>query len=264
MRSAPTIHFISDYGPGSHYTAAIHAMIINEQLPYTWNELCTHIAPRDSYAAAFMLHALLQDMPAGDVFFIAIHQSYIQEQPFVYAARINGHTIISNNLHVLQLALRETDATFFAYPFSLFSYHPSFPEKSVLIQALNLINKNYQPADYLLPREEHALSLWTIEQPSDRLIKAQIIHIDTYQNVITNLRKNVFDDYLKRFNSFSIQYSRKHHITTLNTNYAEHSDATVVGLFNHLNLLEISMINGEASPLLGLKVGKHILIEFYD
>lgn len=264
MNSNSAIHFISDYGAGSHYTAAVRAMVMHEQLPYSWNELNTNIAARDSYAAAFSLHAAMQSMPAGDVFFVAIHQTYIQEQPFVYVAQFNQYTIISNNLHVLQLALGETEAVFYAYPFTNFVYHPAYPEKDVLVQTLKHIRINGIDLQYQIQRTENALSLWTMEQPSDRLIKAQIIHIDSYQNVITNLRKHVFDEYLNRFGTFSIQYSRKHHITKLHTNYAEHSDATVVALFNHLNLLEISMINGEASPLLGLKVGKHILIEFYD
>jgi S-adenosylmethionine hydrolase len=264
MNRTPAIHFISDFGLGSHYTTAIRATLFNEQLPYGWNELCTNVPVRDTYSAAFTLHAALQSLPQGDVIFIAINQTYIHEQPNVYVALINGLTIISTNLQVLQLALAETDAVFYAYPFTLFTYHAAFPEKDVLVQTLKHILTHKAQPDFKLDIEPSALSLWTLEQPNERLIKANIIHVDNYQNAITNLRKHTFDTYNARFSTFSIIYSRKYRITKLDTNYAERSDATVVALFNHLNLLEISMINGEASPLLGLKVGKHILIEFYD
>jgi S-adenosylmethionine hydrolase len=69
---------------------------------------------------------------------------------------------------------------------------------------------------------------------------------------------------LSKYKSFDIQYSKRDRISKLVKFYSEEESGTVVALFNHNNLLEIAMVDGEASSLLGFKVGSNILIQFYD
>jgi S-adenosylmethionine hydrolase len=259
----PYIHIISDYGNGSHYAASIRSAFLRENIAHIWNNLCNTIPIYDSLTAAFNLYAVMQDMPEQSIFLVAVDSKTNDAERKLYIATHNNRHLITTNLQVVQLALAGTSSKIFAYPIDFFEHNPSFAEKDVMVQAVKLIYSQSLNETFEISIN-HQHSMWQVQTINDKLLKAQIIHIDAYQNVITNLRKPLFESYLSRYASFSIEYTRRYRTNKLVKNYADETSGSVVALFNYLDLLEVAIVNGEASPLLGLQVGKNILIEFYD
>jgi S-adenosylmethionine hydrolase len=97
---------------------------------------------------------------------------------------------------------------------------------------------------------------------SDHL-RASIIYIDSYGNLITNVKRTLFDEVGKGLQVEIVLRNNKHSIKRIHTNYNEVGENDLVALFNSAGYLEIALNRGAANKLLGLKVNDSLRIEFH-
>jgi S-adenosylmethionine hydrolase len=98
----------------------------------------------------------------------------------------------------------------------------------------------------------------------EKLIRGMVIYIDHYGNVLTNIDQNMFRK-VNKYRSFSIQLRRaEYEISAISKAYSDVPPGEKLALFNTLGLMEISINQGNASKLLGIKQSDTIRIEFYD
>ena len=93
-------------------------------------------------------------------------------------------------------------------------------------------------------------------------IRGSVIYIDSFQNVITNITKNIFTK-VQRDRSFTLFFKRNESISQLSWHYNEVPEGENLCLFGISNHLEIAINKGNASELLGLKLGDIVRIEFH-
>jgi S-adenosylmethionine hydrolase len=91
-------------------------------------------------------------------------------------------------------------------------------------------------------------------------IRGMVIHVDPYENLITNIPKKLFFESVKN-KKFTIAF-RTNQITKISLSYEDVSAGDIVALFSCNDLLEIAINKGKASSLLGLKNKDAILITF--
>jgi len=96
---------------------------------------------------------------------------------------------------------------------------------------------------------------------NDDVIRGAVIYIDSFQNVITNITKDIFTRYQKKRN-FNLYFRRNESINTLSWHYNEVPEGEKLCLFGISNHLEIAINKGNASGLLGLGLGDIVRIEF--
>ncbi|MEN8203332.1 MAG: SAM-dependent chlorinase/fluorinase [Bacteroidota bacterium] len=98
----------------------------------------------------------------------------------------------------------------------------------------------------------------------DNIITGSVIHIDSYQNAITNISRDLF----KRVGNdrpFEIYVQSKHYrIDKINSRYNETPPGDLLAIFNAANLLEIAIRNGNAAGLLKLNTSSTIRVEFKE
>jgi S-adenosylmethionine hydrolase len=93
-------------------------------------------------------------------------------------------------------------------------------------------------------------------------IKGIITYIDDYGNAITNIDIKTFEN-IRRSRKFSVLFGREdEEIKTISTKYKEVEVAEKLAIFNSNNYLQISINQGNANNLLGLKFYDIIRIEF--
>ena len=98
----------------------------------------------------------------------------------------------------------------------------------------------------------------------ERLIRGIVIYIDHYGNALTNIDQNLFRQFNK-YASFSIQLRlRKYEIKQIHKTYNEVPGGEKLAIFNTMGNLEISINQGNASELMGIKNNDIITIDFYD
>ena len=86
------------------------------------------------------------------------------------------------------------------------------------------------------------------------------MHVDGYDNAITNLDKQQFADWIGDSN-YKIFYRKKESLEKIEDNYSMVSPGSGVAVFNDMGWLEIAINRGQGRSLLGLKLGDQIIIE---
>ncbi len=83
-------------------------------------------------------------------------------------------------------------------------------------------------------------------------IDAQIIFIDSFENIVVNIRKELFEEQRKG-RPFRINFRRDETIDRISESYADVGPTGKVALFNSAGYLEIALNKANAAGLFGLK-----------
>lgn len=99
----------------------------------------------------------------------------------------------------------------------------------------------------------------------DQILRGRIIYIDQFGNLVTSISKSIFNEYAsgKRFEIILTRHD-KHRSIQKNYSDKEIGAPGLVCRFNRLGRLEIALNRENASQLLGLRIGKPVMIEFYS
>ncbi len=96
----------------------------------------------------------------------------------------------------------------------------------------------------------------------DNVVTGSIVYIDSFQNAITNVSKDLFDR-VGNGKQFKIFVQSNHYvISKINKTYQETSVGEILAIFNSLNLLEIAINGGNADELLNLDTNSSVRIKF--
>jgi S-adenosylmethionine hydrolase len=90
-----------------------------------------------------------------------------------------------------------------------------------------------------------------------------VIYIDSFQNVITNISKDLFTR-VQQNRGFTLFFRKNETITQLSWHYNEVPEGEKLCLFGISNNLEIAINKGNASGLLGLHLNDIVRIEFHS
>jgi S-adenosyl-L-methionine hydrolase (adenosine-forming) len=93
------------------------------------------------------------------------------------------------------------------------------------------------------------------------LIKGSVIYIDSFQNVITNITKEFFNN-IQQGRRFTLYFKRNETINNLSWHYSEVPEGEKLCLFGISDHLEIAINKGNASGLLGLNLGDSVILDF--
>lgn len=98
----------------------------------------------------------------------------------------------------------------------------------------------------------------------DKSITGSVIHVDSYQNAISNISRELFER-VGKGRSFEIFVQSKHYmLDRINNRYNESDPGDLLAIFNSLDLLEIAIRNGNAAGLLKLNTNSMIRVEFKE
>ena len=91
-----------------------------------------------------------------------------------------------------------------------------------------------------------------------------MIHIDSYQNAITNVSQELFKR-VGNGKAFEIYVRSKYNmINRINKQYNETDPGDLLAIFNSSGLLEIAIRNGNAAGLLNLDTNSTIRVVFKE
>ena len=93
-------------------------------------------------------------------------------------------------------------------------------------------------------------------------IRATIIHIDHFENVVVNLKKELFDR-VRNGRQFELYFKPNDPITFLSKDYGDVAIGDPLAFFNSSGYLEIAINMDKASSMLNLLKNEMIQINFY-
>lgn len=255
------ITLTSDWGDSDYFSAAVKGTIYH-QMPDARIIDITHKIPAFQIAqAAYVLKITYPNFPDGTVHIIGVNTEESIDEPHTVAYYNKQYFIGTDNgifslifedepEKVVELnVLQETESFTFSSRdrFAKAAVHLAAGGK---IEDIGTIRRAIKPSLTLNPIRD-----------KDR-IRGVIVHIDNYQNIVTNISKELLQDFVNK-RPFQIQV-RAGKINKISDSYSDVPPGILVALFSANDLLEIAMNQGPAAPLLGVGVGDAVIVELEE
>ncbi len=272
------ITLTTDFGLKDHFVAVLKGSIYSELPDAKIVDISHDIIPFNIQECAYILENSYKSFPKGTIHIVGVDSEETPENKHV-AALINGHYFISANTGVIGLITSEMTPEKVVEIHLPESIANSFPVLNVFVQVachiarggtLEIVGKPFKGL-----RDLREFSPRIVED--GKKIIGSVIYIDNYGNVITNIRKNLFEAY-RNGREFELLV-RNHRIKKIHKAYNDFIDYSLdknqrkgagdlLAIFNSSDYIELAIFKsnlntvGGASTLLGMDYRDTVMIDF--
>lgn len=246
----------TDYGLTDHYVAALKGQIYAQNPAIHVVDINHSIPAFDILKAAFALSNTAPNFPRGTVHFVSLNVKDGNNR-FLLVERDGNYFCCPDN-GIISLIF--PDEKFKAYVLNGLEEDFSYAQiNQILGQTLqhlsqggNLESIAKETTSYLVLRHMHPV------QSADQII-GSVFYIDSFQNVVINVTKELFEATIKE-RPFTLEF-RNYKIHKISDHYSDVVEGEFLCLFNEAGYLEIAINKGNAAGLLGLEYGNSVIIE---
>ena len=271
------ITLTSDYGLIDHRVAAVKGKVLSLKEDVKVIDISHDIQAYNLLQTAYVVRNAYSFFPAGTVHIISVDSFYHKDRKCIlYQA--DGHYFIAADNGVLSLIFYDIkpEAVYEITLNNRFDDEVNFPSTDIFVPvAVHLQNgglpevigrKLKNPKQLSFPR--------AVFNESEKMIIGEIMYIDNFGNVVSNISKKFFEKNAVGFQSFIVRFRN----LALSKIYNQYTDLVSdwnkeheyhgksAAIFNDAGLLELTVYKGNntsgAKNLFGLKVGENIFIEF--
>lgn len=259
----PIITLTTDLGLDDHYVGALKGSIYSIYPEAVVVDITHNIPAFHTITAAFVLKNSYYRFPKGSIHVLGVNPDLKEDSDFL-AILYNEHYFIGTNNGIFSLIFDQKPDKLVKINIPREDNYLSFPLGDILIKAACHLAKG-GTLEFIGNPVEHMLEKTAYRAISQgNTIRGIVIHVDRYGNAISNIDEHFFNSFGKN-RKFSIEISgSSYDINKISATYNDESDGEKLAIFSSSKLLEIAINNGDASKLLGLRIGSGIRIEFYD
>ncbi|TRZ45146.1 SAM hydrolase/SAM-dependent halogenase family protein [Robertkochia solimangrovi] len=272
------ITLTTDFGERDHFVGAIKGFIYSEINDAVIVDISHQVSPFNILEAAYILKNAYKSFPKGSIHIIGVDSELTPENRHI-AVTIDGQHFIGADNGILSFLTQEIN-----------------PEKMVEINIHDRIESVFPVLDVFVKVAGHIARGGTLEvigrtidsiktlkglspiiNTAGNHITGNVIYIDNYGNVITNISRAIFEKQRKG-REFEL-YARNHKFDVIHEKYSDainftlekhkrNEDGKKLAIFNSSNLIEIAIYRsnldtvGGASTLLGLNYRDTVTIGF--
>ncbi len=253
------ITFMSDFGYTDHYIAAVKAKILSSNPGLSIVDIGHNIERYNIAHGAFVLSAVFREFPIGTVHVVSVNAT-VNNYEYV-AVKLEEHYFIGVDNGLFGL-ISDQDPTIIANINGFQKGFDSFPAKNIFAPAAVKLASGANIHEVGTPKKCINKMLGRQLRATKKQISGHVIRVDHYGNLITNIKKDVFDQ-LKGERGYVVNFAREtiHQIHN-KTSKVDPGDCYVY--FNSLGTLEISINQGNASQLLGLEYDSPVFVQFEE
>lgn len=254
------ITFMSDFGMSDHYVSAVKAKILTINPGLRIIDISHEIESFNIAHAAYVLKSVFRDFPKGTVHLVAVNSHGEKKLRFL-TTKIEDHYFVVPDIGILSL-INEEEPSMIAELSSSNGDHISFPAKNILAKAAAMLASGSGINDVGTYTKDYLRKIDRKFRATKKQISGNVIRIDHFGNLITNIEEKVFE-LLRKDRKFLIHFGREK-AEVINNSYGDVDDGDCFVLFNDLGLLEIGINKGNASKLIGLKYDSPVSILFEE
>lgn len=260
-----TIALLTDFGTKDYYVGAMKGVILSINENANIIDISHEIEPQNVNSAGFNLNACYKDFSRKTIFVAVVDPGVgssrrailVETEDYYFIAPDNGllSFIFRNEKNITVYELTNRD---YFYP----PVRKTFHGRDIFAPVAAHLSNGVFPED--LGIEINDYKQFKIRNPKgkeDGTTEAEILHIDTFGNIITNIEKSDLS------NEFTLSVGT-HTITELRTYFSEGRNGKigdvkdrVFMLFGSLNLLEVVVYQDSAAKILKAKVGQKIYVK---
>jgi len=254
------ITLTTDLGDKDIYQAALKGSILKLLPTANIVDITHNVAAFNVQQAAFILKNSFHYFPDNTVHLIGIDTVYNKEAKYLAVHYKSQYFVGSDNgIFSLMFDADPDEIVEINIMQDLKFLH--FPLADIFVKAACHLADGGKLRDIGLPLEaiEKKMNLQPVIEKN--MIKGVVIYIDAFQNVITNITKEFFNQ-VQQGRRFTLSFKRNETISNLSWYYNEVPEGEKLCLFGISDHLEIAINKGNASGLLGLNLGDTVIIDF--
>jgi S-adenosylmethionine hydrolase len=272
------ITLTTDFGEKDHFAGAIKGAIYSELRDVKIVDISHSVSPFSIPEAAYIIQNAYSSFPKGSIHLIGIDSEINQENKHI-VIKLDDHYFVCANNGIMSMICSEIA-----------------PEKIVEINIHEKIETSFPVLDVFVKVACHIARGGTLEvigkpiqgiKPLKNIIPfvnaernqiiGNVVYIDNYGNVVTNIKRKFFED-IQKGRSFEI-YARNYKFKEIFTKYSDivnfnidaekrHDEGRGLVVFNSSNYMEIAIYKsncttvGSASTLMGLNMMDTVTVNF--
>ncbi len=257
----PVITLLTDFGERGGYVGMLHGVIHTLCPGATVIDLSHAVTPQAIREGAFLLHNAYPYFPPGTIHVAVVDPGVgTNRRALCLAVPEVGYFIGPDNGLFTAILAAYPDAEARAITNPAFSsgrlgkaisrtFHGRdiFAPTAALLACGEPFAAVGPPVDSAeLVRLPDFWPAWESVDPGQDRLRGEVVHIDSFGNLITNLRREHFADATPAQLAEAWVTTPFHTCTGLNVTYGDHPADSLIALFGSFNTLEIARVNGRA------------------
>ena len=260
----PVVALLTDFGTRDHYAGTMKGVVLGLCPDVTLVDISHDIDPHDVLAGALELAASYRFFPAGTIFLVVVDPG-VGSARRPLAAEAGGYRFVAPDNGVLSLVFRE-----------------AAPKRVVELTerkyARPTVSRTFEGRDRFAPAAAwlakglelsalgRTLTTWTtLDVPeavvTDSQIVAEILRVDRFGNLITNLDRRTFERFATGGADAGIEITAgTQAVDRVVATYAEAAPGSVCALFGGSDHLEVAVNGGSAAERLQLARGARVTV----
>ncbi len=251
------ITLITDFGSKDYYVALLKGHLLTAAPNAMIVDITHEISPHDIMEGAFFLKNTYNRFPKGTIHIAGVN-TYYGPNSRLLVFQHDEYYFVGPNNGLFSLVLSEIEESNI-YEIADQDILDLYDIITNAVQGITLGSPLH-----LLGRRTTAFERKLSLQPvvSSDQIRATIIHVDHFGNVIINLTQDTFER-IRKGRNFMIFYKSNEPIVRLSRRYNDVQIGDVCVFFNSINMLELAIHMGNAHELLNLNKNETIQIDFF-
>lgn len=249
------ITFMSDLGRSDHYVAVVKAKILNSVPSVNIIDISHEVKRFDIMTAAYLLKSSFRNFPPGTIHLVSVDAPQAGVEEKCIAVRMEDHFFVGMDNGVFSL-ISQSESQYLVH---LPSPNRIFPAFDTLASAAALLASGKSLNDIGEPLDHMEIRLNRLPRLTRSQLIGQVMHIDHYGNLVTNIHRKEFETAVKG-RSFQVSFAGETFSAIAETYAVDPGDCVIV--FNSNDYLEIAINQGNASELLGMEVESPVLVSF--
>ena len=243
----------TDFGTGSGYVAELKGRLLHARAPFTLVDIAHDLPPHDIRAAAWLVGQACFAFPPDTLHIVVVDPGVGTARRLVWA-RLGDQEFLCPDNGVLSHALRRTPLAEARMLGATASASATFHGRDVLAPAAVRLLDGDRP-DLLGPPLASLTSIaWPAPRETAAGIEGEIIHVDTFGNLVTNLPAALWP----RVEAAGGLDVGPHRLTTLVRTYGDAAPGTAVALVGSQGFIEAAVVEGRAADRLAAHVGTRV------
>lgn len=248
----------TDFGTRDSYAASLKGIIYSASSAVHVVDLIHDIDPFDIVQAALYLKQAVYHFPIKTTHIVAVDVLYSSKAGII-VLETNKQLIIGPDNGILSLISDPREIS------TVYRYRGHYSDLRSYLHSLKDLVKHILADNPLtelaVPFEDYQKRIDLQPTIGPNQIRASVIHIDRFENVILNVDAHLYKS-IGQNRNIKIFYQRNDPIIQVSKTYGDVEVGEVTCIFNSYDLLEIGINKGKAHSLLGLNKDDAIIIEF--
>ena len=258
------ITLTSDWGTSDYYVAAVKGTILAQIPDATIVDITHEIDPFNLPQVGFTLRNCFRCFPQGSIHIIAVDTIESLENPHV-VVKAEGQYFISTDNGIFSHILNEGKFEEAVYIDVLQDSDTfNFATRDRFVKVAAMIARGEPLSSIGAIREKLNMGGVFCAVVRDNTIEGVVIHIDAYENLITNITKEMFERE-RRGRDFTIMVKGNlYTVDKISDSYLDVGEADLVAIFGSHGYLELALSRAKLASLCGIELSASIKVVFHD